>query len=125
MKEKKHPYSADDVSPMNCIICGTDIKLIEHDSFSAGDPKQGMWRGGIVNEMSAGYGSKHDGDVILFALCDKCIDKKLKNGEVIYLYDYMSNYISNDAREDYNKKLHNRIAQRKRESKIKRILNKN
>jgi hypothetical protein len=45
---------------------------------------------GIINIIDAGYGSKHDGDQIIVALCDECIDENLEDGTVLYFDNYMS-----------------------------------
>jgi hypothetical protein len=44
---------------------------------------------GIINIIDAGYGSKHDGDQIIVALCDECIDENLEDGTVLYFDNYI------------------------------------
>ena len=111
-KEKYHPYTALNISPINCICCGKEINLLDGDD---GEPENQMWNGGVVSNISAGYGSNCDGDVYLIAVCDDCIKIKRNDGSAIFLYDYMFNGFSDQMRNEYNKKLH-------RKMKLKRII---
>jgi hypothetical protein len=45
---------------------------------------------GIINIIDAGYGSKHDGDQIIIAVCDRCIDENLEDATLLYYGNYMS-----------------------------------
>jgi len=71
--------------------------------------------GGIVSNISAGYGSDCDGDVYLIGICDDCLRIKRTEGSAIYLYDYLIPRHSDIMRNEYNKKLHRKI-------KLKRLL---
>ena len=113
-KEKYHPYNAENVTPINCICCGKEINLLDGDND---EPENQMWSGGIVSNISAGFGSNCDGDVYLIGVCDDCINKKRNEGTAIFLYDYLINSHSDLFRNEYNKKLH-------RKMKLKRILEK-
>jgi hypothetical protein len=44
---------------------------------------------GIIQIISAGYGSKHDGNHLILAICDECISKKLDDGTILFFYDYI------------------------------------
>lgn len=48
-----------------------------------------MWNDGIVHKVSAGYGSSHDGDEFIIAICDECITKKKMTGNIAYVNNYM------------------------------------
>lgn len=114
---RDHPYSPEQVSPLNCICCGKEIEILypnEKDSFLKLSSE--MWNGGIVQEISAGFGSDKDGDVYLIAICDNCLSIKRNEGSAIYLYDYMNSRYDEENRKKYNVKLHRRM-------KLKRILN--
>ena len=67
----------------SCICCGKEIKKLD------GQPKdkswEGIWGGGIVERISAGYGSLLDGDMYVLAICDDCV--KLK--QLKYVGNYM------------------------------------
>lgn len=52
---------------VRCNKCGKDIALKPHI-------EHGCMKGCHV-EMRHGYGSKHDGDVVRFDLCDECTDE--------------------------------------------------
>ena len=61
------------------MLCGKLIKILEKgDNY----PRDYMWNNGTVEKFECGYGSKHDGDVIIAALCDNCIDKLVKDKKI-------------------------------------------
>jgi len=122
---KKMIYSAHDVSPMKCLICGKPVKLLydeDVDQNKKSTPPSSMWDDGVVDDISVGYGSKYDGDILLIAICDDCIDKKLKDNSIIMSDNYMESYYIESEQNKYNKWLHDRIKKRKLEEKLKRIL---
>lgn len=49
-----------------------------------------MWDGGIVQILDAGYGSGHDTDRYVMAICDECVTKKQEDGLLFYFGNYMS-----------------------------------
>ena len=44
---------------------------------------------GIIHIIDAGYGSKHDGDQLVIAICDDCIKENLKDATILYYGNYM------------------------------------
>ncbi len=44
---------------------------------------------GIIQIIDAGYGSKHDGDKIIIAICDDCIKENLEDATILYYDNYM------------------------------------
>lgn len=46
---------------------------------------------GIIHIIDAGYGSKHDGDRIILAICDDCIKENLEDATLLYFDNYMFN----------------------------------
>lgn len=78
-----------------------------------------MWNDGLVHKVSAGYGSCHDGDEFIIAICDDCIKKKKLTGNIAYVDNYMGYPLKGD--EDYEK---SRIAWR-RYNRIDDILDDN
>ena len=54
---------------------------------------------GIIHIIDAGYGSKHDGDQIILAICDDCIKDNLEDATLLYY----GNYIFPDVEEDIEK----------------------
>ena len=73
----------------NCVICNAVIERIE--SLPNDKEWEGCFADGIVEKISAGYGSKHDGDMFIICICDSCIDsKKLK---------WVGNYFFPDMKE--------------------------
>ena len=73
-----------------CICCDKDIKELD-TPLPAGKAWQGMYSNGIVDTISAGYGSKLDGDMFCIAVCDKCINQKTLEGKTYFVGDYMMN----------------------------------
>ena len=48
-----------------------------------------MVNGGIIHIIDAGYGSKHDGDRFIIAICDDCIKENLEDSTLLYFDNYM------------------------------------
>ena len=44
---------------------------------------------GIIQVIDAGYGSKHDGDQFIIAICDDCINLNKEDGTLLYYNNYM------------------------------------
>ena len=49
----------------------------------------GMINNGIIHIIDAGYGSTHDGDQIILAICDDCIKENLEDATLLYYGNYM------------------------------------
>ena len=47
------------------------------------------WLDGVVGNISAGYGSNYDGESYVIAICDGCINLKVKDGSIQYVSNYM------------------------------------
>jgi hypothetical protein len=44
---------------------------------------------GIIHIIDAGYGSIHDGDQFVIAICDDCIKENLEDATILYWGNYM------------------------------------
>lgn len=44
---------------------------------------------GIIQIIDAGYGSNHDGDQFIIAICDDCIKENKEDGTLLYYDNYM------------------------------------
>jgi hypothetical protein len=44
---------------------------------------------GIIHIIDAGYGSTHDGDQFVIAICDDCIKENLSDATLLYYGNYM------------------------------------
>jgi hypothetical protein len=44
---------------------------------------------GIIHIIDAGYGSTHDGDQFVIAICDDCIKENLQDATILYWGNYM------------------------------------
>jgi hypothetical protein len=74
-----------------CLKCGKEIKqLHESDIDNVHKDQELMWDGGIVFMMSAGYGSKLDGNMFNGAICDECIDTMAQIDSLKYVGDYIT-----------------------------------
>jgi len=73
-----------------CICCNVKIKPIHPEMIRF--PQSGMYHGGIVDKISAGYGSDKDGDMYIIAICDKCIGKLKSKNKLEYAGNYMNHY---------------------------------
>ena len=62
---------------MKCLICGKNIQEVHH--FNDEDPARNCWDGGVVEWVTAGYGSVHDCSRFLICICDACITAKKIN----------------------------------------------
>ena len=51
-----------------------------------------MVNGGIIHIIDAGYGSTHDGDRYIIAICDSCLDKKKEDATILFYDNYMFSY---------------------------------
>jgi len=48
-----------------------------------------MINNGIIHIIDAGYGSTHDGDQFVIAICDDCIKQNLEDATLLYFGNYM------------------------------------
>jgi len=82
---------------MKCICCEKLISPLdfgnrdesEEELVFNGDCNKIMWNDGTVGEISAGYGSTHDGEKFVIAICDDCTTNKLDSGTLAYVTNYM------------------------------------
>ncbi len=63
----------------NCICCNKEIKPL-YPELSNGE--RGMYYHGIVDSIYAGYGSRFDENKYLIAICDDCVEEKVKSGHL-------------------------------------------
>lgn len=70
-----------------CICCDKEINKL--DGMPNDKEWEGMWNDGIVEKISAGYGSTLDGDMYVLAICDDCVRKKHNEGKLLYVGNYM------------------------------------
>ena len=47
---------------------------------------------GIIHIIDAGYGSSHDGDQFIIAICDDCIKENIQDATLLYYGSYMGGY---------------------------------
>jgi hypothetical protein len=71
----------------NCICCNKEIPKL--DGMPNDKEWEGMWRDGVVEKVSAGYGSLLDGNMYVIAICDSCLKEKHENGVIRYVGNYM------------------------------------
>jgi hypothetical protein len=104
---------------MYCICCkNNNVKPTNSHTFGNksemdilwSNPNQEMINNGIISIINAGYGSKHDGDKFILAICDECIEENLKDNTLLYYGNYMYNGESfiqeeiNRSKKEYNRR---------------------
>ena len=65
-----------------------------------------MINNGIIHIIDAGYGSTHDGDQIILAICDDCIKSNLEDATLLYYGNYMytnEDFIAEDVEKSKQK----------------------
>ena len=65
-----------------------DKETSEFDKEVILDASSEMWNSGVVGKIEAGYGSRHDMDQFMIAICDDCLEKKKLQGVVAYIGGY-------------------------------------
>jgi hypothetical protein len=79
-------------------IIGAEDKLTEEDILwkdskrpdgSLVNVNNEMIDNGIIHIIDAGYGSNHDGDQFVIAICDDCIKENLQDATLLYYGNYM------------------------------------
>ena len=64
-----------------CCSCKKNVVTkIDHKSVHPLRQEQSMWKDGVVEKITFGYGSKHDMESYYIAICDSCIDELETNG---------------------------------------------
>lgn len=48
-----------------------------------------LWTGGIVQIINGGYGSNHDTDKYIIAICDDCVTSNMEDGTLLFHGNYM------------------------------------
>jgi len=48
-----------------------------------------MINNGIIHIVDGGFGSRNDGNRLIIAICDDCIDRNLNDGTILYFDNYM------------------------------------
>lgn len=72
----------------NRINTSNDVDNI-YDMGFTGKINEQMVGDGIMASVDAGYGSIHDGDKFILAICDSCITKGIEDGTLLYVGNYM------------------------------------
>lgn len=94
-KIKPMPHSDEKISEEEYIWLVEKRKLETQDEkdyfksdFHITNTNNRMWNGGIVHIVDAGYGSGHDTDQFVIAICDDCITKESQDGTLLYHGNY-------------------------------------
>lgn len=88
---------------MKCVCCGSKIpplldedKAKEFDIIFDNKSDKIMWNDGTVGSISSGYGSRHDGGMLVIGICDDCLDIKTEDGSIALIGDYMMQKHTNE-----------------------------
>jgi hypothetical protein len=71
---------------------------------------------GIIHIIDAGYGSTHDGDQFIIAICDDCIKENLQDATILYYGNYM--YTKEEFIEEEKEKSKQKYRRRKNLDKL-------
>ena len=99
-KDKITNYSDDNLSEEDFLWSVEEKKLDKSQAKHFGtnaltiSVSNRMSSGGVIDIIDAGYGSAHDGDKLIIAICDDCITRELEDGTLLYHSNYMMNYVS-------------------------------
>lgn len=66
-----------------------------------------MINNGIIHIIDGGYGSNHDGDRIILAICDDCIKENLEDGTLLFFDNYFIKEMG-EGYADKSKKIYQR-----------------
>lgn len=95
---KKNNVTPEKLSYTKKSIIGMEEKVEEEDILwknskrpdgSLTSVNNEMVNNGIIHIIDAGYGSKHDGDQFIIAICDDCIKENLQDSTLLYYSNYM------------------------------------
>lgn len=70
-----------EVGFVRCIICSTKLYGSYGGAENSDINAVPMWSG-VAVETRIGYGSKFDGDTLVFGICDKCIEARKELGSL-------------------------------------------
>ena len=86
-------------NPKGCFSIGKVSSKEEEEDILWKNSKRGdgslynvnnkMIDNGIIWIIEAGYGSTHDGDQFVIAICDDCIEENLEDATLLYYGNYM------------------------------------
>jgi hypothetical protein len=102
-QDKVKPYDPIDISNLTEEDMLWRKEVVNDQTFNV---NSSMVSDGIIHIIDAGYGSKHDGDQIILAICDDCIKKNLEDATLLYYGNYMyrqNNYMESFIAEDIEK----------------------
>lgn len=76
---------------LQCISCNKAMQPLEGYLPALDKLQSGAWEDGTVALVSFGYGSRlHDNDSYYVALCDQCMQDRIKQGIVIHYHSLSS-----------------------------------
>lgn len=67
---------------VKCIVCKCIIPVSDGTKGLGIDPRSNAWDGGVVDAISAGFGSKFDTISYCVAICDDCVEDALIDGRI-------------------------------------------
>jgi hypothetical protein len=97
---------------MYCIYCNKDNVHPFVDKLDSNNEESLLWKNqigldgkekninnemvndGIIQVIAAGYGSIHDGDMFIIAICDQCINLKIEDSSLLVYDNYMGYDVS-------------------------------
>lgn len=75
-----------------CICCGTELSpSCGNVEITVNTVDGQSLHNGMAGGIDCGYGSSHDTNVYMIAVCDACITQKVKENRLTFVYSYMPN----------------------------------
>ena len=86
-----HSYTKENMRGVEDKLTEEDIlwKSSKRPDGSLVNVNSEMVDNGIIHIIDAGYGSTHDGDQFVIAICDDCIKENKEDGTLLYYGNYM------------------------------------
>ena len=92
-KKAKFEYSFLETLIVGIQLVGSEVKSIRQGKVSISEGYCYFVKGELfikgMNISDYGYGSTHDGDQFVIAICDDCIKENLKDATILYYGNYM------------------------------------
>lgn len=81
IQEYEKNINSNFISEYTCIVCQKNKIIPYHkDIIDPLTQENSMWEDGVVEKITAGYGSCHDMDSYYIGICDECIENLKQKG---------------------------------------------
>ena len=94
-QEEKYLNGLKTPATVKCVVCDVilepsfDYEYPDEPELLEEFVKHNPFHGGGAGVFDFGYGSRHDTDVCVIAICDDCYEKKVQTGGILFCRSYM------------------------------------